>query len=98
MEVRASLVSRLDAIGKHFDDFVKMLALEVTEWIGTPKAIEEDIFFPFVSGDCGDDLLGENIQRRVWNFNAIQNSATHGANQRHAFDQLVPRQWEHAAL
>ena len=46
----------------------------------------------------GDDLLREHVERRVVHDDAIELAALHGAQQRRAFDQIVARDREDAAL
>ena len=53
---------------------------------------------PVLGGASGHDLLRENVQRSLGNFDAIEISVTDRANQRGAFDQFIARGGEQAAL
>ena len=53
---------------------------------------------PFPTPGFGDDLLGQHVQRRPWNVQLVQLAPAYAVEQGHAFDQVIARGREQAAL
>ena len=54
-----------DAFAEHDENFVEGFAGEVAVIAGAADEGEELVFVPFVGGAGGDDLLGEDVERRI---------------------------------
>ena len=65
---------------------------------GPAEQLEQRVLVPFVAGDGGDDLLGQDVERRFGNLDAVEHAAADRPDQRQAFQQLVARQREQPAL
>ena len=101
MEVRAvASATRGDALGQHRDDLVECRALQIPVRIRAPDQREQRIFIPTVSlgGARRDDLLRQDVERRLRDDQLVQLAAANRQHQRRAFDQLVARRDEEAAL
>ena len=99
MEVRAvASATSGDAFGEHFDDRVKLRAFEIAVGIGAADARVEIVFLPILGGTHRDNLLGENVLRRVGNFDAIEIALSDGANERGAFEEFIASGREDAAF
>ena len=99
MQVGAvAAAARGDAIGEHLDDFVEFFAREIAIGIRAAHEREQIVFAPVFRGARCHDLLGENIERRFGNFDAIEFAVTNGAHERGAFEQFIARGGEKAAF
>ena len=87
-----------DAFAEHDENFVKGFAGEIAVVAGAADEGEEFVFIPLVGGAGGDDLLGEDVERRVGKGEAIEVALADGANDGGAFDELVAGGGEEAAL
>ena len=58
----------------------------------------ELVLAPLLSGNLGDDLLRQDIERLLREDQPVEFTAAHTVEQRGAFDELVARQREEAAL
>ena len=74
-----------DAVREHRDDFVEFLAFEIAIRKRAAHERKQIVFPPVFSGARCDDLLGQNIQRSLGNFDAIEFAVTNGANQSGTF-------------
>jgi len=81
MKISPRTIPRFDAIGKHLHDCVKALASEVSIGICPAKAVVEGIFVPFISGNGGDDLLGQVYRAGLWESRSGQ-ACRGGRNER----------------
>src|ERR1700733_8331257 len=92
MQVGAiAATARGDSFGKHFDDRVELRALEIAIGIGTTNSREEIVFLPIFCGTHCNDLLGENVLRRVGNFDTVEIALSNRANQSGAFKKFISR-------
>ena len=92
MQVGAiAATARGDSFRKHFDDCVELRALEIAIGISATNTREKIVFLPVFSRTHGDDLLRENILRRVGNFDAVEIALSNGANQGGAFKKFISR-------
>ena len=80
---------RGESVRNHGDDGVEVLALERPIRPGPPHDLEE---LPLVVIDARafrDDLLGQHIERRLVDDDAIELAAFHRSKKGGAFDQIV---------
>src|SRR5271155_4554423 len=99
MQVRAvAAAARGDAVGKHGDDFVEILALEMAIRKCAADSREEVVLLPVFCRTRGDDLLGGNVEGSVRNVDAIEFPVADGANECGTFQKLVARCRKKAAL
>ncbi len=90
--------TRRNAVRQHRDDFVERRAGQLAVRKRARDQREQVVLAPLVGGAGGDDLLGEDVERRVRDDQPIQIALADGAGQRRAFDQLVARGGEQASL
>ena len=87
-----------DAVAEHGEDFVEGFAGEIAVVAGASDEGEEIVFAPFVGGAGGDDLLGEDVERRVGEDELVEVSLMDGAEDGGALDEFVAGGGEEAAL
>ena len=87
-----------DAVAEHGEDFVKGFAGEIAVVAGAADEGEEVVFGPFVGGAGGDDLLGEDVERRVGEGELVEVLLVDGAEDGGALDEFVAGGGEEAAL
>ncbi len=87
-----------DAFAEHDENLVKGFAGEVAVVAGAADEGEELVFIPFVGGAGGDDLLGEDVERRVRQGELVEVLLADGANDGGALDEFVAGGGEEAAL
>src|SRR6266702_1687561 len=98
-QVRAvASAAGFDAFAEQLDDLVEELAAKVAVRIRAPQYAVERIFIPGLSADAGDDLLHQHVNRLRRDFELIEFSGTHLADQRGLFEQVVARRREEAAF
>ena len=61
-----------DAFAEHDENLVEGFAGEIAVVAGAADEGEEFVFVPFVGGAGGDDLLGEDVERRFGEGEAIE--------------------------
>ncbi len=66
--------------------------------IRAPNRGKKFVLAPVFGGAHGHDLLRQNIERRFRNVDAVEVALPDGADQRRAFEQLIARGGENAAL
>ena len=89
---------RSDSLREHLQNAVVLLALQVAIGIGAAHAVEERVFVPILAGAHGNDLLRQDVERRVGNVQDIEIALANGANGGGAFQQVVARGGEEAAF
>ncbi len=89
---------RSNSLRQHLQDAVVLLALQVAIGIGTAHAVEELVFVPILASAHGDDLLRQDVERRVGNVQDIEIALADGADGGGAFQQVVARSGEEAAF
>src|SRR6185437_229812 len=67
-----SSTRRRKSFGKHFDNISEILASEIAVRVGRTESFIEIVFRPAVRGSRGDDLLREDIERILRNFDAFE--------------------------
>src|SRR5579883_186649 len=97
-ESSAASARGCDPFGEHFYDGIKDGSIETTVWVGAADESEEVVFVPIAGCRGGDDLLGEDVERRVGNFETIEFTFADRANERGAFNEFVARGGEEAAF
>ena len=65
---------------------------------GAPQAVEELRLLPVLRRDLGDDLLGEDVERRRGNDEPVELAAPDAVEERRAFDQIVARKGKEPPL
>ena len=88
-------------VGVHLDDAIEIGARNIAKRPSPSEGVEEIVLVPslLTGGDAGgDDLLGEDVQRRRGLGRAIQIAALDGAHQRRRLDQLIDSQRKQPAL
>ena len=96
VQVRPAAAARgRDAVGEHRERrSSKSRALEIAVRIGRAHRRVERVDFPLVLRAGGDDLLREDVERRVGNLERVERAAADRADQRRALEQLVARRRE----
>ena len=95
----ASAVARGVAARKHLHHVLEIGWLEIFVRESPADEREQRVLFPlFLRGGLCDDLLREDVERRVGNGDAVQLAVSHAPQHRGALDQVVARQRKHPAL
>src|SRR4029450_8506258 len=76
---RAETVARRVTVGERANDVEVLLARQLRVRVGLANKIEEAGFGPFRSGDLGDDLLREDIERLLRDQDAGKRAPVAGA-------------------
>ena len=98
MQVGAGAAARGgDAVGQHGDDGVEIAAVERAVRVGR-RARSKSSSSPIFGSARGHHLLRQDVQRVSRNFEAVELAGANRAHQRGAFDQLIARGGEEAAL
>src|SRR5215468_6850987 len=87
-----------DAVREHGHDFFEIAVGEVAIRIRTAEHVEQLLLPPIVGRAHGDDLLRQYIEWSLRNHERVEFAGFDGAHQRSAFDQLIARCSEDAAL
>ena len=87
-----------DAVGQHGDDRVELAALQVAVRISAAEEREQIVLTPVARGGFGYNLLGENVERRDRNLEAIELTGADSPDQGGALYQLVASGGEEVAL
>ena len=87
-----------DAFAEHLDDLVEVVTVEFRVGCGLAEEVEEVVLAPGLAGGLGDDLLGEDVERRYGRVEAVEAAGLDGAHEGGALDELVAGRREEAAL
>src|SRR5208283_4202011 len=87
-----------EAFGKHENHAFKIGAGQIAIGPGAAQQGQELVLMPFSRRHFGGDLLGEDIERLLGDFEPVELSPADTIEQRHAFGQIVAREREQAAL
>ncbi len=87
-----------ETVGQHADDSSKIRPRQVPVGPGAAQQRVELVLVPFPSGGLGDDLLRQHVERPSGDRQPVELTAADAVEQGSAFDQLVARQREKAAL
>ncbi len=85
----ATAATRAEPLGEHADQRIERRAVDGAIRIGGPENREEGVFIPFFAGGGRDDLLGEDVERRLGHGNAVELAATDRFEEREHLDQLI---------
>jgi hypothetical protein len=95
---RAASAFGREAVRGHLHDVVEVLARQLAIRPGAAHHVEQLVFRVIAAGAFRDDLLREHIQRRVVHDDAIELAAFDRAQERRAFDEIIPIDREHASF
>ena len=95
---RAATALGAKSFGKYVYDAIKLFARKISIRPGSADQLNQIILIPISCGSCGDDLLGQDVQRPFGNRQSIKLTAIDAAQQRRAFDQLIASQRKNAAF
>src|SRR3989442_13805320 len=99
MEVsRCFAGSYRDALIEHFDDLVEVVPVEFGVRRRLAEESEQVVLAPRLAGGFGDDLLGEDVERRNGWEEAVEAAGLDAADEGGALDELVAGRREEAAL
>ena len=99
MEIRPPAPARRrDPLAQHLEDVIVIGTRQVPVRIRPAEAFEECIFIPLLAGDRGDDLLRQDVQRRIGNVDAIESPFADGAHERGTFHQFFAGEREQSSL
>ena len=95
---RAPAPSRAEAVGGHGDHGIEIAARESAIGRSAADQVEERGLVVLGARTLRDHLLREHVERRVVLDDGVELAAADRAEQRRAFDQIVARHREQAAL
>ena len=78
-----------DAFRQVLDRAIKIGAGQTAIGIGSPDEREQIVDVPVLRGCLGNDLLGEHVERRLRNGDAVQHAATDRPQESQRFAQLI---------
>ena len=81
-----------EPVRKHLQDIVETLPGKRAVRVGTPRHVVQVVGPPFLAADRRDDLLGQNVERRLRDGESIELAAPHRVEKGGALDELVARQ------
>ncbi len=84
------------ALGKHAQQGLVVLLVEVGIRCGLAQAVEQRLFVPRLVAGFGDDLLGQHVQGRPGYVQRLKFPPAYAVEQGHALDQVVTRCREQA--
>ena len=87
-----------DALGQHHQDLLELVVGQVGVRGRAADHRRELGLADLLGGRGGDDLLGQDVERRVAQRDRVEVAAPHAADERGALDQLVAGQREQPAL
>src|SRR5438128_5944998 len=87
-----------ESFGQHLDHGVELLARQVAVGPGRAHQVEQAVLVPLVARCRRDDLLRQDVEWLLGDDEAVEAPGPYRAQQRRAFDEIVPRQREDAAL
>ena len=99
MQVRAaSSALGTDTFGQHAHHGVEIRAREIAVRICAPNQCEQLVLAVFARGYFGHDLLREYVEWMLRDVQAVELTAPHGVEQRHAIHQLIAAARKDASL
>jgi hypothetical protein len=87
-----------EAFSQHADDFVKFRLFQRAVGICTAKQLEQACLIPLTRGDLGDNLLCQDVQRLLWDAEAVELAPPHRIQQGRAFHKIITREWKESTL
>ena len=99
MQIRADAASAIGhAFAQHHQDLLELVVSELSVRRGPANHRAELDLADVLRGARRDDLLGEDIERRIADLDRIEVAAPDPADERGALDQLIPGQREQPTL
>ena len=95
---RSSSAARVEAFRHHPHDRIEVRPRKRAIRPGPPHEREEFVFVIFAARSFGDNLLGQDVERRVVAQNGIELSVSNRSKERCALHQIVSRRWKDAPL
>jgi hypothetical protein len=86
-----------EALGEHVEHRVEALARELAIRIAVLHPLEQQVIGDVLRGRHRDDLLRQDVERRVPHTDPIELATTHAVDQRRTLDQIVAAQGEDLA-
>ena len=87
-----------DAFGQNLDHRIEAFSSQIAIRIRGAHHREEFFLVPFAGCSRGDQLLSQDVERRIRDLDFVENPGADGADHRGAFDQFVTRRAEEPAL
>ena len=98
-QCRAMAAFGAESLRQHADDFIEFFAREIPIWIAPSARVANNSFSVQSSrADGGDNLLREDVQRFLGNFEPIQFAVADALKRGHAFHQFIARERKQSAL
>ncbi len=94
----AAATARLEPLRRDGNDGVEVAPVEISIRPRAARQREQLVFAALDRGRFGHDLLRQNVERRIVRHDAVQLAAAERSQQRRAFDEIVARDREQAAL
>ena len=96
---RVAAPPRRDALGEHVHDLVEVLAVRARRTgAARRQSSKSAVLVLLLAGADRHDLLGQDVERRAAQGEAVDLAAARRAHQRRALDELVAREREEPAL
>ena len=87
-----------ESVRGHLHDGVEVFARQIAIGPGAAHDREQLVLGIVAARGLGDDLLRQDVERRVVHDDAIELAAAHRAQERRAFDEVIARDREDAAF
>ncbi len=87
-----------DALVEEFEELVEVLAGEVAVGVGAAEDVVEGVFVPGFGAAAGDDLLHEDVDGGVGNFELVELAGAHLADEGGLLEEVVAGGGEEAAF
>ena len=88
-----------DALGEHFEHVLENVSFKFSVRLRAPyERPERFLSHLFLRRDFGHHLLGEDVERRFGEDDAVERAASHRADSGGALEQFVPRQGKDDSL
>jgi hypothetical protein len=94
----APAARRLEALREHLEHGLELVARQRAVRPRAAHQREQRVLAPLARGAARDDLLGEDVERRLGDGDPVEPPAAHGTHQRRALHELVARGREDAPL
>src|SRR5262249_48114735 len=92
MQEHAFATASSDPFAQDFEDAVEFFARKIAERPGGTAKLVEVVFIPILRRDFRDDVLGQDIERRLRDLDTVETSLSDGAQDRKAFHEFITGQ------
>src|SRR5579883_1663226 len=89
---------RAEPFGKHANHSREIGTREIAVGPGPAHEVKKLVIAPFARGNLGRDLLGEHVERRLGDFDAVKLAAPHAIEERGTFGKIIAREGEKPRL